>query len=230
MPLGTIFGRAFFDGNPVAEGASSERTSGHYALFGKRLVDVAGSAALLLLLAPLIAALVALVWLDGGRPLFTHRRIGRHGHPFGCLKIRTMRPDAEATLARLLCEDSGLAEEWRRDFKLERDPRVTPIGRLLRRTSLDELPQLWNVLRGDMSLVGPRPVTEDELARYGPHLAGYLSVRPGLTGPWQVSGRNALCWSRRASLDAEYARAPSLARDLALLLRTVGVVVAGTGR
>ncbi|WP_277185349.1 sugar transferase, partial [Caballeronia sp. BR00000012568055] len=148
----------------------------------KRAMDILGSAALLVLLLPVFIALCLIVARDGGRPIFGHVRVGQGGRAFKCLKFRSMVTDADAVLADLLAKDSQAREEWNRDFKLKNDIRITPIGRLLRRTSLDELPQLWNVLRGDMSLVGPRPIVEKELPRYGKDRRYYLLVKPGMTG------------------------------------------------
>jgi lipopolysaccharide/colanic/teichoic acid biosynthesis glycosyltransferase len=195
-------------------------------------MDVALSAALLLLLLPVFLALAAAVAADGGRVFYSHRRVGRNGRTFGCLKFRSMRPDADRFLSDLLARDPAALAEWRAARKLRRDPRVTPVGRVLRATSLDELPQLINVLRGEMSLVGPRPVVQEELEQhYAPAgaAADYLSVRPGLTGPWQVSGRSDMDYRERVKLDADYARNPSLLRDLALLAYTVVVVLRRRG-
>jgi lipopolysaccharide/colanic/teichoic acid biosynthesis glycosyltransferase len=195
----------------------------------KRGMDLAGASALILLTAPLLAAVALLVRLDGGRALFRHERIGRGGRPFVCYKFRTMVVDAEARLARLLTENPRARAEWLADQKLRDDPRVTPIGRWLRRTSMDELPQLLNVLRGDMSLVGPRPVVRDELARYGAEIPHYLRERPGLTGLWQVSGRNDLTYEDRVRLDGWYLRNKTLVGDLKILVRTCWIVVHGRG-
>jgi lipopolysaccharide/colanic/teichoic acid biosynthesis glycosyltransferase len=131
-----------------------------------------------------------------------------------------MVPDAERRLAQVLADDPIAADEWRRDHKLSVDPRITPIGQFLRKSSLDELPQLLNILRGEMSLVGPRPVTAEELQKYGPHLADYVAVRPGITGLWQVSGRNDISYDERVRLDAYYAQNASLPLDLSILFRT----------
>jgi lipopolysaccharide/colanic/teichoic acid biosynthesis glycosyltransferase len=198
----------------------------------KRVMDFALSAALFLFLLPVFLALSAAVAADGGPVFYSHRRVGRGGRAFGCLKFRSMRPDADRLLAELLARDPVARAEWETARKLRRDPRVTPVGRVLRATSLDELPQLINVLWGDMSLVGPRPVVQDELEQhYVPAAAAadYLSVRPGLTGPWQVSGRSDMLYEDRVALDAAYARNPSLRKDLALLAYTVVVVVRRRG-
>jgi exopolysaccharide production protein ExoY len=196
----------------------------------KRAMDLSGSLALLLLTAPVFLVLVAMARLDGGPAFYVHRRIGRDGRPFGCIKFRTMVPDADRRLADLLARDAEAREEWRATRKLKADPRITRRGRLLRTTSLDELPQLINVLKGEMSLVGPRPVVLAELETlYGPAAPLYLSVRPGLTGPWQVSGRSDAKYEGRVALDAAYVRNPSLLADVVILLRTVGAVLRRRG-
>jgi undecaprenyl-phosphate galactose phosphotransferase len=193
----------------------------------KRAFDLAAALLLLAFLAPVLALVAARIRLadgGGGAVLFAHTRVGRHGRPFACYKFRTMVPNAAEALAELLARDPEARAEWARDRKLKDDPRVTPLGRLLRRTSLDELPQLVNVVRGEMSLVGPRPVVPDELERYGEAKAYYLQVRPGLTGLWQVSGRSDLDYGRRVALDAWYARNWTLWYDLLILVRTLLVV------
>ena len=156
-----------------------------------------------------------------GPAFYRHERVGRSGRPIGCLKLRTMVVDADGRLAELLASDPALAEEFALTFKLKKDPRVTRLGHLLRRTSLDELPQLVNVLRGEMSLVGPRPITEEEMRRYGQYMPIVLSARPGMTGLWQVSGRNDVSYATRVALDVQYAFGQSLGGDLSILARTV---------
>lgn len=203
---------------------------GVYARIGKRVLDLG---IVLLAAAPVAAvvAMLAVVILFGGHsPIYGHRRIGRGGREFRCWKLRTMVRDAEAQLARHLDENPDAAREWAATQKLARDPRVTRFGRLLRKSSLDELPQLWNVLRGEMSLVGPRPVTAEELARYGTAAVHYMSLRPGITGPWQVDGRNSSSYDDRVALDTAYARSVTFRRDLGILLRTVPAVLKLTGR
>ena len=195
----------------------------------KRLADVLGAMALGVVFLPLILIVAVLLYLQGGAVVFRHRRIGRSGRPFDCLKFRSMVPDADRVLRELLERQPQLQAEWYRDHKLRDDPRVTAIGRFLRRTSLDELPQLWNILRGDMSLVGPRPVVREELMRYGRHVDRYVSVRPGITGLWQVSGRNEIDYRRRVVLDVYYVRRRGLQLDLYILLKTVHVVLGGKG-
>ena len=188
--------------------------------------------ALLMLVAasPVLLAITLLVWQAGGAPVFFgHYRVGRDGRLFRCLKFRTMRVDAEQALARLLATDAAARAEWLRDQKLANDPRITPIGRILRKTSLDELPQLINVARGDMCFVGPRPVTPAELMRYGAVRWHYVSVTPGITGLWQVSGRNRTTYEQRVALDKHYVETRNLWGDIVILARTVRVVLTGHG-
>ena len=166
---------------------------------------------------------------DGGPALFVQRRVGRGGRGFRCIKFRSMAVDAEARLASLLARDPTARREWEQDQKLRCDPRITPLGNFLRKTSLDELPQLFNVLRGDMSLVGPRPIVSAEIARYGAAFRHYCAVPPGITGLWQVSGRNHLTYQRRVQLDALYARVKCPSVDLAIILMTAPVVLSRTG-
>jgi Undecaprenyl-phosphate galactose phosphotransferase WbaP len=204
----------------------SQRQPGEAA---KRLFDVVGAIALALLLSPLLLVVGMALVRDRGPIIYSHSRTGRHGRTFGCLKFRTMVPDAERVLRDLLHHDPKLQQEWIRDQKLRNDPRVTAIGRFLRRTSLDELPQLWNVLKGDMSLVGPRPVMREEWQRYGSRLDTYLAAKPGVTGLWQVMGRSDTDYRRRVALDSFYVRKRSLLLDAYILLVTVKVVLGGRG-
>jgi lipopolysaccharide/colanic/teichoic acid biosynthesis glycosyltransferase len=191
----------------------------------KRMIDVTVSIGALVVLFPLVPVLVAAIWLRYRvSPFYGHERVGRDGRRFRCWKLRTMAPDADARLAVLLASSPAAAREWAEVRKLRNDPRILGrIGRFLRRTSLDELPQLWNVLAGDMSLVGPRPVVGEELDHYGAQVNWYLAVRPGLTGPWQVGGRSDTSYAARVQLDVGYARVPSLRRDLVILVRTLAV-------
>ena len=195
----------------------------------KRLFDIACSLLLLVLLAPLLAYLSWRIRQTDGAAIFSHMRVGRYGEMFRCLKFRTMVPDADGVLRRLLDSNPSARAEWERDFKLKDDPRITPIGAFLRRTSLDELPQLWNVLKGEMSLVGPRPIIEEELERYGDQVGYYLETRPGITGLWQISGRNDTGYDDRVALDSWYVRNWSLWYDLVILVKTVNVVLRGQG-
>lgn len=194
----------------------------------KRLFDIALSATLLAALSPL---LLILAWKvsRSGPVLFGHERIGYKSKRFLCYKFRTMVPNADKVLDDVLSASAIFRMEWEKDYKLKQDPRVTPIGAYLRRTSLDELPQLWNVLKGEMSLVGPRPIVEKELIRYGEHADYYLEARPGVTGLWQISGRNDVDYSARVQLDAWYVRNWSLWNDVIILLRTVKVVLKRNG-
>lgn len=195
----------------------------------KRTVDVVGAVFLGIVFSPLILAVALLLRREGGHVIYRHRRIGRDGKAFECLKFRSMVPNAERVLRDLLEERSEMKAEWVRDHKLRCDPRVTRLGRFLRRTSLDELPQLWNVIRGEMSLVGPRPVVREELMRYGRCLPVYLAAKPGITGLWQITGRNNTDYRRRVALDVYYVRKQSLLLDLYILMKTPRVVLAGGG-
>ena len=213
---------------------SLQRAKQHLSLrqpgeMAKRLFDIVGALALCLLLSPLLLVVGLLLVRDRGPIIYSHSRTGRHGRAFGCLKFRTMVPNAEQVLRDLLHQHPQLKQEWMRDHKLQNDPRVTAIGRFLRRTSLDELPQLWNVLRGDMSLVGPRPVVREEWQRYGRRLNTYLAAKPGVTGLWQVMGRSDCCYRRRVALDSYYVKKRSLLMDCYILLLTVKVVLQGRG-
>jgi lipopolysaccharide/colanic/teichoic acid biosynthesis glycosyltransferase len=191
----------------------------------KRSGDIVFSLAVLSLGSPLFLLLALLVKLTSRGPVFyVQQRVGRDYRSFGCVKFRTMRRDADRVLGVLLAESPDLAEEFRNDFKLKNDPRITRLGKFLRRSSLDELPQFVNVLRGEMSVVGPRPIVSKELPRYGDAMNEVLAVRPGLTGLWQVSGRNNLSYGERVKLDVCYARSRSFRGDLAIILRTIGVV------
>ena len=192
----------------------------------KRAGDIGFSLAVLTLGSPLFLLLAVLVKLTSRGPVFyVQQRVGRDHLSFGCIKFRTMRRDADKILSSLLLSSPDLEEEFRNDFKLKNDPRITRLGSFLRRSSLDELPQFLNVLRGEMSVVGPRPIVRKEIPRYGDCMAEVLSVRPGLTGLWQVSGRNNLSYDKRVELDVRYARHRSLRLDLKIMLKTVAVML-----
>lgn len=191
-----------------------------YRRFGKRALDLGLALALLPAILPALALLWLAVRLDGGPGFFAHPRVGRGGRPFRCWKLRSMRPDADLVLARLLARDPAARAEWAASFRLARDPRVTPLGRMIRRLHLDELPQIWNVLRGEMSLVGPRPVTYAELRFYYDRPEAYLDVRPGVTGLWQVEARHLGGFAVRTARDARYLDQMGIGLDLALMLRT----------
>jgi exopolysaccharide production protein ExoY len=188
----------------------------------KRVIDIVLALSGIVLLAPLlIICYVLTVITSPGPAVFRHRRVGFNGKHFDCLKFRTMVTDAPERLQRLLESDPAAAAEWTKNRKLRHDPRVTPIGDILRKSSLDELPQLFNVLRGDMSIVGPRPVTDEELERYKSSIGAYLACRPGITGLWQVSGRSSTTYEQRVAYDTFYASNWSVALDAKILVVTI---------
>ncbi len=193
----------------------------------KRALDVL----LILIAAPIVVPLVFFLSMivagDGARPFYWSKRVGRNGQEFLMLKLRTMVPDADHRLEAHLANDKAARIEWETTQKLKKDPRITPFGRVLRKLSLDELPQVWNVFKGDMSLVGPRPMLPNQRAMY-PGLA-YYALRPGITGPWQVSDRNESEFAKRADHDRQYDEQLSLVTDAKLIVKTIGVVLKGTG-
>ena len=195
----------------------------------KRLLDVFGGITALLLLTPFFIFIMASIRKQGSPVFFGHTRIGHNGKPFTCWKFCTMVPNAEEVLQELLANDPQAREEWEKDFKLKDDPRITPIGKFLRKTSIDEFPQLWNVLKGEMSLVGPRPIVTSEQTYYGQDIDYYLSVKPGITGLWQASGRNDTSYEQRVFLDSWYVRNWSLWGDLVILFKTVRALVFRSG-
>ena len=197
----------------------------------KRVFDLFGAAAGLVLLAPLFLYVMLQIKRQGGpgAVFFGHVRIGMNGKPFKCWKFRTMVHNSQDVLAHLLATNADARAEWDKDFKLKNDPRITRIGHFLRRTSLDEIPQLWNVIKGEMSLVGPRPIIEEELERYGNRVDFYLESRPGLTGLWQVSGRNDTTYDERVALDAWYVKNWNLWYDIAIICKTIRSVTSGHG-
>ena len=184
----------------------------------------------LLFVLPLMVAVALAIWVqDRGPVLFAHRRVGRGGKSFYCLKFRSMALDAEARLQELLANDPVAAAEWEADHKLRNDPRVTPLGAFLRKTSLDELPQLFNVLRGEMNLVGPRPIVDAEIEKYGSRFRHYCAVKPGITGLWQVSGRNDVSYRERVAMDCLYAKKHNAMLDAWVLFATIPAVLARKG-
>ena len=197
--------------------------------FLKRSFDVIGSLAIITVLSPLLIYISQKVKKDGGPAIYGHERIGKGGKPFKCLKFRSMVINSKEVLDDLLEKDMDAKREWDSTFKLKNDPRVTKIGSFLRRTSLDELPQLFNVLKGEMSLVGPRPIITAELARYNEEVDYYLLSKPGMTGLWQVSGRSDVDYETRVYLDAWYVKNWSMWNDIAILFKTVGVVLKKDG-
>lgn len=212
----------------VAVPAFSEpvRTS-FYSRVGKRLFDLVLIIAALPIVLPVVLAVAAALWLDGQSPFFRQKRVGRDGREFTIWKFRSMVEDADTLLQEHLQANPAALAEWHDHQKLKDDPRVTPIGRVLRKTSIDELPQLWNVVRGEMSIVGPRPMMPGQRRLY-PGTA-YYALLPGITGPWQVSARNECEFSARAKFDSQYGQSMSLGTDVQLIARTVGVVFQGTG-
>ncbi len=213
---------AKLQGTPFTKAKSSV-----YRRFGKRSLDIS----LIILSAPavimIVAILAILVSLDGGNPFYKQKRIGRNGRQYTMWKLRSMVPDADARLDAYLTSNPKARIEWDRDQKLKQDPRITVFGRFLRKSSLDELPQLWNVFKGDMSLVGPRPMMPCQADIY-PGTA-YFHLAPGITGSWQVSARNASTFADRARFDTAYNQEISLWTDLKLLVATVRVVLRATG-
>lgn len=207
----------------AADGCATDRT-----LTTVMNVVVAFAAVVFLLPVMLLIAL-AIYLQDGGPILFAHRRIGLNGGQFNCLKFRSMAVDSQQRLAMLLAADPSVRAEWEKDHKLRQDPRVTPLGAFLRKTSLDELPQFLNVLRGDMSLVGPRPIVEAEVVKYGRRFRDYCAVKPGITGLWQVSGRNDTSYRTRVALDSIYARRRNVGLDAYIIACTLPAVLARRG-
>ncbi len=198
--------------------------------YAKRLFDVVISASALIALSPLILAVaVAIKIQDGDDALFKQKRFGLNGETFHCFKLRSMVPDARERLAALLASDPNARAEWEDTQKLTNDPRITALGHFIRKTSIDELPQLYNVLRGDMSLVGPRPIVENEIEKYGESFNFYCEVRPGVTGLWQVKGRSDTTYPERVAMDVEYVRTHSFLGDIMIVLKTVPAVLMSKG-
>ena len=192
----------------------------------KRLLDIVIASSALVLIAPLMVAVALAIRLTMGGPvIYAHPRVGRGGKQFSCFKFRSMVKDSSSALEQHLAENPESAREWQQCRKLAKDPRITPLGQFLRRSSIDELPQLFNVLRGEMSCVGPRPVVSEELHYYGEYVRDYLSARPGVTGIWQTCGRNNISYANRVKLDALYVRRWSMMLDLAILLKTARAVM-----
>lgn len=216
---------------PVAAARTTESTPRHAsALVLQRCMDLTLAMLCLLVLWPVMLVATILVLFSGSGPVFySQRRFGHDGKIFRCFKFRTMQADADRRLRELLESSPAISAIWQRDRKLRDDPRITYFGRFLRRYSIDELPQLFNVVRGEMSIVGPRPLATDEAHFYADAFPIYCSLKPGITGPWQVSGRNQISFEGRAQLDCEYARTKSVSQDVLIILRTIPVVLLGTG-
>jgi undecaprenyl-phosphate galactose phosphotransferase len=223
---------AQYSASGVTFGQIGRRTAGAKETDGssaKRTFDIAGAVLALVFFAPLMLVIFAGLMLSGGSPIFVQHRVGRNGQLFRCYKFRSMVKDSNRVLTDYLERNPDARDEWNRSFKLLKDPRITWFGICLRRTSMDELPQLFNVLKGEMSLVGPRPIVPGEIGRYAEKIEAYYRCRPGITGLWQVSGRNLVGYERRVRLDAIYARKQCLWLDLIILVRTVRVVISGVG-
>lgn len=214
----------------VFEDAGSSRLESPIGGRRKRIFDVVFASCAIIALAPLLIMIVALLKArGGGTVLYKHRRVGFGGREFLCLKFRTMAVNSDELLHDFLSRDADAAREWAETQKLRNDPRISKLGRFLRRSSLDELPQLYNILRGEMSVVGPRPVTQSELARYGTASEFYKQARPGLTGLWQVSRTDDMPYETRVTLDVDYVVGRTAKQDLTIITRTVRVVLAGQG-
>lgn len=220
----------YYTDESIEQNQLKRASFGFYARFGKRLFDVCFAIVLLPVVAPVILILWCIVRCDGGPGFFGHARVGRNSKSFTCWKLRSMVSDAESRLQEYLAANPEAAAEWERDHKLTNDPRINRLGHILRKTSLDELPQIWNVLRGDMSFVGPRPIVTKELAKYGSSVTAYLAQKPGITGLWQVSGRNDISYDERVALDVTYLARRSFLQDLKIILRTGTAVLGRTGR
>lgn len=227
--------KEFSDALPIVRRGASFSTgnssrSYSYKAFGKRCLDLCIAAFAIVLLLPMLIVIAFAVKATSRGPVFyKQHRIGRGGVPFTMFKFRTMRLNADKALADYLSDNPKAAEEWKLFQKLRSDPRVTPIGRFLRRSSLDEVPQLFNVFRGEMSVIGPRPCMPQQQQLYGDGWEAYCSVLPGLTGLWQISGRNNLTYEERVKLDVMYVSMLSPGFDLLILLKTIKVVINGTG-
>ena len=197
-----------------------------YYKLTKNFFDLLISLLFIIALIPLFLMISLLIKLSSRGPIFfLQKRIGKNNIPFKCIKFRTMYPEAKDILENLLLNDSLLKKEYEETHKIKNDPRITPIGKLLRKTSLDELPQFFNVLMGEMSIVGPRPIVKDEKKKYGKNLKKVLLIKPGITGLWQVSGRNNLTYKRRVMLDINYVENYNFLMDLRILFRTFGVIL-----
>ena len=194
--------------------------------FFKRLMDIFFSIIVLFFGIPIFIIIITLIKFSSYGPIFFYqKRLGQNNRVFKCLKFRTMYPESEDILKNLLENNISIKEEFNSTHKIKNDPRITPIGKVLRKTSLDELPQFLNVLRGEMSIIGPRPVVKEELKKYSSNINKFLSVKPGISGLWQVSGRNKLTYAKRVELDLRYVKEYNLIMDLRIIIRTIGVVL-----
>lgn len=214
--------------NSLIEDSEITAKKGNYELY-KRVFDLCFAILLLPFLIPLMALIAILIKFDSRGPVFfAHRRIGKDGISFHCYKFRTMVQNADQLLSKVL-QNEEAQEEWKKDFKLREDPRITRIGKFLRRSSLDELPQIFNVFLGNMSFVGPRPIVAAEVKRYGKDFIYYTAVKPGITGLWQVSGRNDTDYKMRIALDREYSSVQSVKEDIKIIIKTIPTVFTKKG-
>jgi len=196
----------------------------------KRILDVVVASIALIFVLPLLILVGVLIRLqDGGQAVYSQKRYGRNGRTFKCYKLRSMVANADQRLIEILAQDPEARIEWDQTQKLTHDPRITPLGRFIRKTSIDELPQLFNILKGEMSIVGPRPIVENEITKYGEFYRDYCSVRPGLTGLWQVEGRSDTTYEQRVQLDVKYATTRNFTGDIMIMLRTVPAVLLSRG-
>ncbi|MDA0963133.1 MAG: sugar transferase [Proteobacteria bacterium] len=225
LPVGPGAPAALPEWRPATRDVAPHRT---YRDHGKRILDIGLVVLGLPLVLPLTGLLALALWLEGGQPFYRQERIGRGGRRFSIVKLRTMVRDADQMLHGLLEADPALRREWMETQKLKKDPRITRIGALLRKTSLDEMPQLWNVLKGEMSLVSPRPMLPEQMPLYGDP-DPYLALRPGITGVWQVSARNEKSFAYRNEMDSVYNAGLRLGLDVVILWKTFGVVLRRTG-
>ena len=213
-----------------ANDGSGDRLSKTGIPVSKLIFDKVFAASALVLISPVLFLLCLAILSEGrGKVIFRHKRIGKDGKTFLCLKFRTMDVDSEARLAEVFTVDPIAKKEWDESQKLYRDPRVSRVGAILRKTSLDELPQFWNILMGDMSMVGPRPITLEEAHHYGSEFSVYTSVRPGLTGAWQIGGRSETSFEERVALDVNYVRDWGFLTDARIVAKTVKIVLRGQG-
>lgn len=229
MPLATLDAESLIDGHIVAFSFRNNLAL-WYNRWIKRAFDIICTLIGIICLSPFFVAVALWIYRDSPGPIiFKHRRVGKDGKEFPCYKFRSMCVDADVKLKELLEKDPAARAEWEKDFKLKHDPRITRSGAFLRKTSLDELPQLFNVLKGDMSLVGPRPIIKDEVPRYGNFIEDFYMVRPGVTGMWQTSGRNDVTYDERVQMDTWYVRNWNVWFDIVLIWRTIGVVLGKKG-
>nr|WP_321510432.1 sugar transferase [uncultured Hyphomonas sp.] len=207
-----------------------DRTEYETGTSAKRITDIVIASVALVFVFPLLLVVATLIRLqDGGKAVYAQKRYGRNGRTFSCYKLRSMVANADERLQEILATDPEARAEWEETQKLVNDPRITPLGHFIRKTSIDELPQLINIIRGEMSLVGPRPIVENEIAKYGEYYRDYCAVRPGLTGLWQVEGRSDTTYEERVQLDVKYASSRTFTGDIMIMLRTVPAVLLSKG-